>query len=246
MQLKLICCEVFYREVCMALLESEHTVFPVFIPKMSHTYPDHMRELLQNEIDNTDFSAFDNIILGFGLCGNATAGLKARKLPLVIPRAHDCCTLFLGSKDIFEKHFGHRPSCRWTSGGYMGGDEDYLRNSGIHHLLGLDLTWQQLVEKYGEENAEYIRETLTPKDNSDEQIVYIQTPPYERFDFQQRVQEDALKSGRRFELLQGDMRLIQMLIRGIWPQDEFLIVPPGCTIEGVYDQHTVIRVSGPE
>lgn len=246
MRLKLICCEVFYQEVCMALLESEHTVFPVFTPKMSHMYPDHMRELLQKEIDNTDPSAFDDILLGFGLCGNATAGLIARDIPLVIPRAHDCCTLFLGSKDGFIKQFGHRPSCQWTSGGYMGGDEDYLRNSGMHHFLGLDLTWQQLVEKYGEENADYLRETLTPKGISDEQVVFIQTQPYERFNFQQRVREDALKSGRRFELLQGDMRLIRMLVKGAWPQDEFLIVSPGCTIEGVYDQQMIIRASEPE
>lgn len=239
MRLKLICCEVFYREVCMALLDSEHTVFPVFMPKKSHAKPDQLRDSLQKEIDEGD--SFDAVLLGFGLCGNATVGLIARRIPLVIPRAHDCCTIFLGSKEAYARHFGHRPSCRWTSGGYMGSDEDYLRDSDVHQFLGMDLTWQQLVEKYGEENAQFIRETLAPKDGSDEQVVYIHTPPYDKFDYRQKVREDALKSRKGFEVIQGDIRLLRMLVRGEWQQDEFLVVPPGHTIEGVYDQHLVLR-----
>lgn len=245
MRYKLICCEVFCREIYQALLDSDHTVFPVFTQKMSHDYPDGLREIIQQEIDKTDPKEYDCILLGYGLCGNAVNGLKARLLPLVIPRAHDCCTLFLGSRKAFQEHFGHRPSCRWTSGGYMGTGDNYLRNSEVHHFLGLDLTWPELVEKYGEENAEFIRETLTPKDGSNEQVVFIKTPPYERFDFEKRAWEDAAENGRSFERIQGDMRLVQMLVRGDWPEDEFLTVPPECCIEGVYDQELVMSVKQP-
>jgi len=241
MRYKLICCEVFLREICQAVLESRHTVFPVFTRKRSHEAPGRLREIIQQEIDSADPSEFNYVLLGFGLCGNAITGLKARRVPLVIPRAHDCCTLFLGSKEAYARHFGDRPSCRWTSGGYMGTGDDYLRNSEIHQYLGLDLTWEEMVEKYGLENAEYIRETLAPRDGSNEQVVFIQTPPYAHFDFHQQAERDAVQSGRQFELIQGDIRLLRMLIGGEWPENEFLIIPPGCVVEGVYDQDTVIR-----
>ncbi len=242
MRYKLICCEVFYREICQALLESKHTVFPVFTRKLSHEVPEYLREMIQQEIDSADPSEFDYILLGFGLCGNAITGLKASRVPLVIPRAHDCCTLFLGSREAFKRHFGDRPSCRWTSGGYMGTGDHYLRNSEVYQFLGLDLSWDALVEKYGIENAEYIRETLTPKDGSDEQVVFIKTPPYDQFDFQQQAERDAALHGRKFEIIQGDMRLLQLLVGDHWPENEFLIVPPGCTVEGVYDHDAVIRI----
>lgn len=243
MRYKLICCEVFCREIYQALLDSKHTIFPVFTRKLSHEVPGRLREIIQQEIDSADPGEFDCILLGFGLCGNAIAGLKARRVPMVIPRAHDCCTLFLGSREAYVRYFGDRPSCRWTSGGYMGTGDNYLRNSEVHQFLGLDLTWEELVEKYGSENAEYIRETLTPRDGSDDQVVFIHTPPYEQFDFRQMAERDAVQNGRKFELIQGDIRLLHMLVRDNWPENEFLVVPPGCTVEGVYDQESVIRVN---
>ena len=198
MRYKLVCCEVFLREICQAVLESRHTVFPVFTCKLSHEDPGRLREMIQQEIDNSGPSEFDYVLLGFGLCGNAIAGLKARRIPMVIPRAHDCCTLLLGSREAYVRHFGDRPSCRWTSGGYMGTGDDYLRNSEVYQFLGLNLTLEELVERYGAENAEYIRETLTPRDGSNEQVVFIQTPPYEQFDFHQQVERDAVQNGREF------------------------------------------------
>lgn len=243
MRCKLICCEVFLREICQAILESENTVFPVFTRKLSHEAPGRLREIIQQEIDSADPSEFNYILLGFGLCGNAIAGLKARYVPLVIPRAHDCCTLFLGSREAYVRYFGDRPSCRWTSGGYMGAGDDYLRNSEVYQFLGLNLTWEELVEKYGAENAEYIRETLAPRDGSNEQVVFIQTPPYAHFDFHRQAERDAVQNGRKFELIRGDIRLLRMLIGGNWPEDEFLIVPPGGAVEGVYDYDAVIRLA---
>ena len=44
------------------------------------------------------------------LCSNGLVGLTARNIPVVVPRAHDCITLFLGSKerylDYFQSHTG--------------------------------------------------------------------------------------------------------------------------------------------
>ncbi|MEZ4559788.1 MAG: DUF1638 domain-containing protein [Caldilineaceae bacterium] len=36
------------------------------------------------------------ILLAYGLCGTATADLVARHTPIIMPKAHDCITLYLG------------------------------------------------------------------------------------------------------------------------------------------------------
>ncbi len=241
MRHKLICCDVFTREAYQSLLESDKNVFPVFTLKMSHDYPDYLREVIQKEIDNTDPNIFSHILLCYGLCGNAIAGLKTQNIPVVIPRAHDCCTIFLGSKKIHSEHFGHRPSCRWTSGGYMQDGDYYIRNSKMHQMLGLDMDLEELIEKYGEENANYIFESLSPKDGSGNETVYIETPPYEASSMKDRIENDALEKGHKFEIIRGNTRLIDMLINGEWNQDEFLFVPPFHIVEGVYDEHFVIK-----
>jgi len=241
MRYKFICCDVFSREVYEALLKSSKNVFLVFTMKMSHEYPEYLRETIQKEIDNTDPKMFSHILLGYGLCGNAIAGLKTREIPVVMPRAHDCCTIFLGSRQAYKENFGHRPSCRWTSGGYMQDGDYYIRNSNVHQFLGIDMSFEELVEKYGEDNARFLIETLAPKDDSDKQVVYIETPPYERLGTKKLIEEEARKEGRTFEHIQGDTRLIEMLVNGCWNEDDFLIVPPYHVIEGVYDKDIIIK-----
>lgn len=163
MKLKLICCEVFMRPVCLAVARSAHTFDLEFTRLNSHVSPDAMRKLIQDKIDEAGFS-YDAVLLGFGLCGNSTAGLRAGTIPLVIPRAHDCCTIFLGSRKRFLEYFGNNLSVEWSSDGYMErGGGDYLRETELGRLLGVDNEYEELAEKYGEDNAKFIWETLHPE-----------------------------------------------------------------------------------
>lgn len=241
MNLKLIICDVFRREICMAMLGSPHAIFPVFTEKRSHERPDELRKTLQKEIDGTTKGKYDYIILGYGLCGNATAGLAARETSLVIPRAHDCCTILLGSRDRFMKNFGHRPSCRWRSGGYMEGGEDYLYGDGAFRGTWLNTDYQALVDLYGEENAQYLTETMALKDGNDKHSIYIRTAPYRDMGFERIIAGQADEKGTTLELIEGDNRLLQMLVDCDWPEEEFLIVPPGHVVAGVYDHDIIIK-----
>ncbi len=51
MTLKLIACEVFYREVCACVAASPHRVDIEFTPKGAHDRSDNLREMLQAKID---------------------------------------------------------------------------------------------------------------------------------------------------------------------------------------------------
>ncbi|MDI3547781.1 MAG: hypothetical protein PWR10_1433 [Halanaerobiales bacterium] len=243
MRLKLISCEVFLREVCFTVARSLHIVDLEFTPKGAHDKPDFLRGLIQDKINQAEKSeiGYDAILLGFGLCGNSTLGLKARKTPLVIPRAHDCCTIFLGSKEKFIEYFGNRLSSEWTSVGYLERGESYFRELD-NDILGNNRSYQELVEQYGEENAKYVWETLHPNIGINK-VIYIEVPEFASLGYAKIVEEEARKEGKEFEKIAGDMRLIENLVNGDWNEEEFLVLKPGEEIRAVYD-HDLVVTSG--
>jgi len=78
MRLKLISCEIFYREFCAAISRSVNTVEVEFLTKGLHDVgAETMRERLQAAIDGVDSSRYEAVLLGYGLCNNGIAGLTA-------------------------------------------------------------------------------------------------------------------------------------------------------------------------
>lgn len=242
MRFKLICCDVFTRIACMAAAKTQHIVDPEFTPLGAHESPEKLRELIQGKIYEADSKGvYDAVLLGFGLCGNAVAGIKAGSIPLVIPRAHDCCTLFIGSREKFLDNFKDDLSSRWSSAGYMERGTSYLNDTDTGKLLGLDRDFAQLVEQYGEENAEYIWETLHPKTNENE-LIYIDVPELSGQDHLDRFKAFAEEQGKTVRVIEGNARLILGLVDGAWNDDEYLVVPPGKEIKAVYDHEEIITV----
>jgi hypothetical protein len=251
MRLKLICCDVLFRMACRAAAVSRNIIDMEFTKLQSHNEPDILRGIIQDLIDKADAEGvYDAILLGYGLCGNSVAGLTARAQRLVIPRAHDCCTLFLGSRGKFSEHFGERLSAQWSSHGYLERSNTYKGGTDLNKNLGLDRDYAELVEQYGEENAEYLWETLHPAHNvgKDERI-YIDVSPFDGKDggdfhykrFEGAVNAEAgAAADVRITRLKGSTRLIDMLLDGEWGAD-FLIVPPGKSIMAIYDMERVMK-----
>src|SRR4051794_15612515 len=99
MRLKIISCEVLFREISLLASRSPNQVDIEFLPKGLHDERSHrMREHLQRTLDAVDASRYDAIAFGYALCGNGVVGLTARSIPIVLPRGHDCITLFLGGR----------------------------------------------------------------------------------------------------------------------------------------------------
>lgn len=240
MKFKLICCEVFMRMACFAIAGSPHTVDPEFTPLRAHEDADRLREDIQHRIDAAGrHGGYDAILLGMGLCGNATAGLKAGSVPLVMPRAHDCCTIFLGHRNKFLEYFKEDLSSQWSSHGYMERETAYLRETETGKFLGLDKDYQELVDQYGEENARFIWETLHPQTHSSE-LIYISVPGFEHLGTFDKLKAFAQEQEKSVRLLEGDMRLVRNLLNGDWDEEEYLVVPPGKEIKAVYDHDRVV------
>lgn len=237
-----IACDVLTREVCWCAARTPHTLDISFTAKGEHNTPAKLRELLQSKIDAAAASpvAYDAVLLVYGLCGNATVGLTARDCPLVTPRAHDCTTLFLGSKEAFREHFGANPSQAWTSVGYAERGDAILSDGDARTFAQGGLSFAELSAQYGEENARYLIEALSAGHDSAE-IPFLDVPESHVPEIVSRIRAHISAAGKTMRTLPGHIRLIEKLLSGDWPDADFLVVPPGARIEGVYDHEQVMR-----
>ncbi len=246
MLLKLISCNVFWREACYCLARSPHTIDAEFVELGEHMRPDVLRQAIQARIDQTAAAAkqYDAVLLLYGLCGNAGVGLRARKQKLVIPRAHDCCTLLLGSRERFREHFQENPSMPFSSAGYMERGSYFLRTSEEgQSAIQYGDQFAALVEQYGEDDAKFIWESMHPKamESINNKVVFIDLPETAGLGFLERFRQQAQSEGKECLELPGQLDLIRRLINGDWNAADFLTVEPGEQTTGVYDWTEIIR-----
>jgi hypothetical protein len=237
---RLIACSVFTRELCAFVASSPRIVDPEFLELAAHEQSFRLRALLQEAVDRAEGKGYAAVLLGYGLCGNSLAGVRARSIPLVVPRAHDCCTILLGSRAAFHAEFGEELSASWTSCGYFERSADYMRRSESGRSAGFGLSMEEMIEKYGEENAAYLWETLHPPVD-DHTRRFIELSETEAIGRSTVVRADAERTGREFRLIRGDSRLLKALVDGQWNDDEFLVVPPGEAVRPVYDYDRVVE-----
>ncbi len=244
MRLKLITCEVFYRELCETIAHSPHQVDVEFLPKGLHDIGcTGMQERLQSVIGKVDEALYDQILMGYGLCNNGILGITARTIPIVVPRAHDCMAVFFGSRKRYEAYFEKNPgtyflTTGWIERGEASGD---LNQLSISHVQGMDLTYEQMVEVYGEENAKFLFDTLGDQTKHYRQLTFLKMGIEPDGSFEKRAREMAAEKHLEFHTQEGNMRLIQALVNGPWNDDDFLVVPPGHRIAVSYDEN-IVRV----
>lgn len=236
------------REACLCIARSPHVIDVSFIELGRHAQPDELRTCLQEEINATDKNEiqYDSILLLYGLCGNALNGLRAGKIPLVIPRAHDCCTILLGSREAYIKYFGDNPSTPFSSTGYMERGEYFLRTGDEGMQIVPGEGFEEYVEKYGEENARYIWESMHPAHSCEIPPVFIDVPETGGLGHKERFRDEMEEKGTDISILDGSLRIIENLVSGEWDENDFLRVESGQKIQAVYDQREVMRIGAVE
>jgi len=241
-RLKLISCEIFYRECCAAISRSVNQIDVEFLPKGLHDIGQAgMSSRLAEVVAAVDEQPYDAILLGYGLCNNGIVGLSARTVPLVVPRAHDCITLFLGSKERYLDYFQTNPGVYFKTSGWIERGEGLtqLDTDSTNHFSSFNPSYEDLVAKYGEDNAKFLHEQLTEMTRNYGKMTYIEMgiEPDDRFE--QTARKQAEEREWKFEKLPGDMTLIQTLVDGPWDEDRFLVVPPGSRVAASFDEGVI-------
>ena len=239
MKLKLISCEIFFREMEFLLERTPHEIEVEFVQKGLHDIPtDEMTRRLQARVDAA--RGYDAILLGYGLCNNGLAGLAARETRLVLPRAHDCITLFFGSRQRYKAYFDTHPGTYFLTTGWIERDrvDDELKPLSIPSQMGMDMTYEQMVEQYGEDNAKFLMEEFNDKGKNYSRITFIEMGVEPDSSFEQTARDEAASKGWKFEKESGDLSLLERLLSGDW-NDDFLVVPPHHRIVARHDGQIV-------
>lgn len=245
MRLKLIACKILSREIGLLSAHCENYIDVTYLRQGYHDEPETLRRLLQEEIDSVESGDdprscnkygydFDAILIGYGLCSNGILGLSSKKYPLVIPRAHDCTTLFLGSKEKYREYFDQNGGTYWYNNGW-------IENAIMPSPKYKDYYYNIYLEAYGEENAQYLTEIKCDWIKNYNRFTYIKwdnlaNEKYERFS-----KECADYFGLEFDVLKGDSTLLSDFLEGKWDNERFLIVPPGKAVEVAYNEQEIIK-----
>ena len=239
MRLIILACEIMYREISYCVAKSKNIVDVRFLQKGLHDIgQEEMSKTLQAEINQIPKDNYEAILLGYALCSNGIKGLTTEENTLVVPRAHDCITLLLGSKEKYSNYMAQHPGTYFRSTGWIERNMPEIGGDGkpksIMTQLGFGRTFEEYVEKYGEDNARYIMETLKSWQRNYDTITYIDMGIGNFDGHEQNAKEEAQEKGWNFIKLQGDIGLLQRLVDGEWNPDEFLVVQPGQRIKPIY------------
>ena len=222
MRLQFIACKVLQKEAYLCASRSKNTIDVVLMEQGLHNYPDKLRCEVQKTLDSTSDiqgRGYDASLLGYGLCSNGITGLSA-KIPIVVPRGHDCITLLLGSKEKYKEYFDSHRGVYWYSPGWIEtstqpGKERYER------------TLREYKEKYGDDNAEYLMNMEQNWMKEYSWATYIDWGFANSQEEKEYTKRCAEYLGWKYDELKGDQGLMQRFVDGIWNENEFLIIRPG-------------------
>lgn len=221
----IIACDVFEKELQVYLPELETQPLSVHFFKMGlHIRPDELNSNLQSLIDKTaDEYSPEYILLLCGLCGNAVLGLKSLKTKLVIPRIHDCISMFLGSSECYYDLKKNFPRAYFASSGWINGDllpskKLYDSNRAMYEKKFADdpEMVEDLMEAFASQFKEY--------------NMYFYTELISSPECREECRGYADFMGWDFRKIKSVDSFFKDAIGGKW-DDRFLIVPEGESIK---------------
>jgi hypothetical protein len=175
-----------------------------------HNEPDKLRKSLQDAIDAAG-PEIKTILLGYGLCSRAVAGLKSETATLVIPKLDDCIGIFLGSAADYKEQHKKEPGTLYYTKGWVEAGENMPEQ------------FKEIAKKYGEEKARIYAKTLLKNYT---RMVFINTGNYEIEKYREQTRGRAKELNLKYEEIKGSNRIIEKLLAGEWDGD-FVVAGPG-------------------
>ena len=241
MRLKIIACQVAFRETCQVAARSRNLLSLEFLPYDLHDEPKKAMPRLQERVDAVPEGEFDAVLIGYGLCEKILTGLAARKTPLVVPRAHDCLTFFLGSRARYSQVFFDDPRTYFYTAGWVeknelsGGELASQRST----TGGLMPDYEEFARKHGEEQAKALLEIMEGWKAQYHRALYIALDFVDHLGWHEKVQAICAENKWDYAEVPGDLGLLQRWVDGEWDEADFLTVPPGRSIVATLGEEVI-------
>ncbi|MEW6374693.1 MAG: DUF1638 domain-containing protein [Thermodesulfobacteriota bacterium] len=180
-----------------------------------HRTPENMAKTLQEEIDQVSEENYDGIILGYGLCSNGIVGVRSQNQTLIIPRIHDCISLFLGSPESYKEEAKKHPGTYYLTPGWIEKGETPISK------------YEDYAKSYDEETAKWV---LHEEMKHYKRIAFIDTGVYPAEPYRKIARQNAEFLGINYEEPAGSPLLFKELVCGPWGKN-FLILEKGQSIQ---------------
>lgn len=199
---------------CRSLLRALSGMSPVGLETVVleiglHVDPKSLKETLAQTIAELDEEG-TAILLGYGLCGRATEGLKAEKSTLVLPRVDDCVGALLGSRSRHRQLLLERAGTYFLDPDWIGTEIDLFSQFG-----------ERLTRYPPERREKLIAAALK---NYTDLALLSEGDPGPAGEI---LKERAARFNLRPVIIPKDLGLLYRLLNGPWEVDEFIVTRPG-------------------
>ena len=232
-----IACGVMSIDIGRVAREMDLEIGTTYLEGGLHDNPTKLRTQLQTAIDEVSASGrWDRIAVGYGICGRGSVGIKARQIPLAIPRVHDCISLFLGGNVDYQREFKRFPGTYYISAGWYEEKTEPLSQKRAYAWMGdRRVYFDELVKKYGEAHARETFDFLNSWKRNYQRAAFIDTGTGDSSVYARYAQDMAAKYGWQYEKLDGSPALLKALLTAIQTTVDILVVPPEQVT--VFDPH---------
>ncbi len=215
MRIKVIACEVMQAEIekLMPIPERDFE----FVSMDFHLYPQKLKVELQRLIDASQ--NYQKIILAFGLCGGAANGLISKTSELIIPRVHDCISIFMCSDTCRACDFKSEIGTFYLSNGWMITEKSILAD------------YRRIYDRLGEKKAKRMLEKMY---DGYKKVLFIETSAEPKDEVIEQSREIAKLFEAEYKTVKGEIGFIEKIITGPWDEDNFITLLPRQEIREAY------------
>jgi len=178
-----------------------------------HYVPGKLCDAIQEILDGAN--EFDRVLLANGYCGNTLIGLRNQSAELIIPRVDDCISLMLGS-------CANKLEILSESKAY------FMTEGWLNFERNIWAEYSYCVSRYGQSQADDIFHAMFGNYRS---LVLLDTDCFDLDDVRTRTEQIASSLHLEHRVIPGTTSYIERLLKGPWPDEDFLIVPPHTTID---------------